>query len=149
MLNRYSHHPCLPLLSPAVVPHSCLSSIPLGSLTHQRINASTHQPSTLTPATHKHTHPTPTFHPTPPPCCCHPSQVSDALGLPDIKNRQWSIQETSALRGAGLFEGFDWCVAVAVAVAAAAVDVAVVAITLRFLSLPLMPLLLPLPLSLV
>ena len=37
-------------------------------------------------------------------------QVSDALGLPDIKNRQWSIQETSALRGAGLFEGFDWLV---------------------------------------
>jgi ADP-ribosylation factor-like protein 1 len=37
-------------------------------------------------------------------------QVSEALGLPEIKNRQWSIQETSALRGAGLFEGFDWCV---------------------------------------
>jgi ADP-ribosylation factor-like protein 1 len=37
-------------------------------------------------------------------------QVSDALGLPDIKNRQWSIQETSALKGAGLFEGFDWYV---------------------------------------
>jgi ADP-ribosylation factor-like protein 1 len=39
-------------------------------------------------------------------------QVSDALGLPDIKNRQWSIQETSALKGAGLFEGFDWYVIV-------------------------------------
>jgi ADP-ribosylation factor-like protein 1 len=35
-------------------------------------------------------------------------QVSEALGLAEIKNRQWSIQETSALRGAGLFEGFDW-----------------------------------------
>jgi len=35
-------------------------------------------------------------------------QVSDALGLPEIKNRQWSIQETSALKGSGLFEGFDW-----------------------------------------
>jgi hypothetical protein len=35
-------------------------------------------------------------------------QVSEALGLPDIKNRQWSIQETSALKGSGLFEGFDW-----------------------------------------
>jgi ADP-ribosylation factor-like protein 1 len=35
-------------------------------------------------------------------------QVSEGLGLADIKNRQWSIQETSALRGAGLFEGFDW-----------------------------------------
>lgn len=38
----------------------------------------------------------------------HPVKVSEALGLPDIKNRQWSIQETSALKGAGLFEGFDW-----------------------------------------
>lgn len=37
-------------------------------------------------------------------------QISDALGLPTIKNRQWSIQETSALKGAGLFEGFDWLV---------------------------------------
>jgi ADP-ribosylation factor-like protein 1 len=36
--------------------------------------------------------------------------VSEALGLSDIKNRQWSIQETSALKGAGLFEGFDWLV---------------------------------------
>ena len=37
-------------------------------------------------------------------------QVSDAMGLPEIKNRQWSIQETSALNGNGLFEGFDWLV---------------------------------------
>lgn len=37
-------------------------------------------------------------------------QVSEGLGLSDIKNRQWSIQETSALRGGGLFEGFDWLV---------------------------------------
>eukprot|EP01039_Chlorochromonas_danica_P002856 gene2856-3120_t len=36
--------------------------------------------------------------------------VSEALGLSEIKNRQWSIQETSALKGAGLFEGFDWLV---------------------------------------
>jgi ADP-ribosylation factor-like protein 1 len=35
-------------------------------------------------------------------------QVSEALGLPEIRNRQWSIQETSALKGSGLFEGFDW-----------------------------------------
>lgn len=34
--------------------------------------------------------------------------ISDSLGLSDIKNRQWSIQETSALKGSGLFEGFDW-----------------------------------------
>lgn len=36
--------------------------------------------------------------------------VSEALGLSEIKNRQWSIQETSALKGSGLFEGFDWLV---------------------------------------
>lgn len=41
-------------------------------------------------------------------CTC--LQVSEGLGLPDIKTRQWSIQETSALRGEGLFEGFDWLV---------------------------------------
>jgi ADP-ribosylation factor-like protein 1 len=37
-------------------------------------------------------------------------QISDALGLPEVRNRQWSIQETSALQGKGLFEGFDWLV---------------------------------------
>ena len=37
-------------------------------------------------------------------------QISDALGLPEVRNRQWSIQETSALKGKGLFEGFDWLV---------------------------------------
>uniref|UniRef100_A0A7S2DEW5 Uncharacterized protein n=1 Tax=Octactis speculum TaxID=3111310 RepID=A0A7S2DEW5_9STRA len=36
--------------------------------------------------------------------------VSEALRLPDIRNRQWSIQETCALKGKGLFEGFDWLV---------------------------------------
>ncbi len=35
-------------------------------------------------------------------------QVSDALGLSELKSRQWSIHETSALQGRGLFEGFDW-----------------------------------------
>jgi ADP-ribosylation factor-like protein 1 len=35
-------------------------------------------------------------------------QVSERMGLSDIKSRQWSIQETSALKGNGLFEGFDW-----------------------------------------
>mmetsp|Transcript_18915 Transcript_18915/g.64091 ORF Transcript_18915/g.64091 Transcript_18915/m.64091 type:complete len:185 (-) Transcript_18915:196-750(-) len=39
-------------------------------------------------------------------------QVSESLGLPDIKNRQWSIHETSAVLGNGLFEGFDWLVGV-------------------------------------
>ena len=38
-------------------------------------------------------------------------QVSDALGLSDIKTRQWSICETAALSNpASLFEGFDWVV---------------------------------------
>ena len=37
-------------------------------------------------------------------------QISDALGLPEVRNRQWSILETSALKGKGLFEGFDWLV---------------------------------------
>jgi hypothetical protein len=36
--------------------------------------------------------------------------VSEALGLTTIRNRQWSIQETSATNGRGLFEGFDWYV---------------------------------------
>lgn len=35
-------------------------------------------------------------------------QISEALGLPNLRNRQWSIQETSATKGKGLFEGFDW-----------------------------------------
>ena len=34
-------------------------------------------------------------------------QLSDAIGLAAIKNRQWSIQETSATQGKGLFDGFD------------------------------------------
>mmetsp|Transcript_21612 Transcript_21612/g.48844 ORF Transcript_21612/g.48844 Transcript_21612/m.48844 type:complete len:185 (+) Transcript_21612:117-671(+) len=36
--------------------------------------------------------------------------VSEALRLTEIRNRQWSIQETCALQGNGLFEGFDWLV---------------------------------------
>ncbi|GMH60683.1 hypothetical protein TrRE_jg3868 [Triparma retinervis] len=37
-------------------------------------------------------------------------QISEGMGLPEIRDRQWSIQETSALKGKGLFEGFDWLV---------------------------------------
>lgn len=33
------------------------------------------------------------------------------MGLSDIRNRQWSIKETTATEGAGLFDGFDWYVA--------------------------------------
>lgn len=36
------------------------------------------------------------------------AQLSEAMGLSAIRNRQWSIQETSATHGKGLFEGFDW-----------------------------------------
>ena len=38
------------------------------------------------------------------------AEITEALGLTSIKNRQWSIQETSAAKGKGLFEGFDWLV---------------------------------------
>jgi ADP-ribosylation factor-like protein 1 len=34
--------------------------------------------------------------------------ISQQLGLTNIKKRQYSIQATSALKGEGLFEGFDW-----------------------------------------
>lgn len=36
--------------------------------------------------------------------------LSEALGLAAIKNRQWTIQETSATEGKGLTAGFDWLV---------------------------------------
>ena len=34
--------------------------------------------------------------------------VSEALELHKIKNRQWSIFTTAAIKGEGLFEGLDW-----------------------------------------
>jgi len=34
--------------------------------------------------------------------------VAEGLGLPDIKNRDWAIFKTSAIKGDGLFEGLDW-----------------------------------------
>ena len=36
------------------------------------------------------------------------AQVSEAMDLASIRGRQWIIQETSASKGKGLFEGFDW-----------------------------------------
>lgn len=36
------------------------------------------------------------------------AQVAEGLGLTDIKNRDWSIFKTSAVKGEGLFEGLDW-----------------------------------------
>eukprot|EP00803_Ostreobium_quekettii_P011219 evm.model.scf_1791.4 EVM.evm.TU.scf_1791.4 scf_1791:24638-26871(+) len=34
--------------------------------------------------------------------------VAEGLGLHQIKNRDWSIFKTSAIKGVGLFEGLDW-----------------------------------------
>lgn len=36
------------------------------------------------------------------------AQVAEGLGLTDIKNRDWTIFKTSAIKGDGLFEGLDW-----------------------------------------
>jgi ADP-ribosylation factor-like protein 1 len=36
------------------------------------------------------------------------ASVSEALGLSTLKNRQWSIFTTSAVKGVGLTEGLDW-----------------------------------------
>ncbi|EIE83313.1 ADP-ribosylation factor-like protein 1 [Rhizopus delemar RA 99-880] len=36
------------------------------------------------------------------------AEVADALGLSTLKNRQYSIYKTSALKGEGLTEGLDW-----------------------------------------
>jgi len=38
------------------------------------------------------------------------SAISEHLNLTSIKNRQWSIQETEAINGKGMYEGFDWLV---------------------------------------
>merc|ERR1712216_226415 len=34
--------------------------------------------------------------------------VPEGLGLHNIKNRQWAIFKTSAIKGEGLFEGLEW-----------------------------------------
>jgi len=39
-----------------------------------------------------------------------PAQVSEALGLTDLRQREWQIMGCSALTGEGLFEGMDWLV---------------------------------------
>ena len=40
-----------------------------------------------------------------------PSEVIvEKLGLGDLKNRQWSIFRTSAIKGGGLTDGLDWLV---------------------------------------
>jgi ADP-ribosylation factor 1/2 len=37
-----------------------------------------------------------------------PAEVSEGLGLHDLKNRIWHIQGTCALRAEGLYDGLDW-----------------------------------------
>ncbi|ORY05122.1 ARF/SAR superfamily [Basidiobolus meristosporus CBS 931.73] len=39
-----------------------------------------------------------------------PAEVSEGLGLDLLRNRQWSIYKTSAIKGEGLTEGLDWLV---------------------------------------
>jgi ADP-ribosylation factor-like protein 1 len=38
------------------------------------------------------------------------AQISEGLGLPTLKNRQWAIFKASAIKGVGLYEGLDWYV---------------------------------------
>lgn len=40
-----------------------------------------------------------------------PAEVSEGLGLDTLKNRQWSIFKSCAIKGEGLEEGLDWCAA--------------------------------------
>jgi ADP-ribosylation factor-like protein 5B len=39
-----------------------------------------------------------------------PAQVSEALGLTNLRQREWQIMGCSALTGEGLMEGMDWMV---------------------------------------
>lgn len=38
------------------------------------------------------------------------AEVSEALGLSNLKSRTWAIFKTSAKQGTGLDEAMDWCV---------------------------------------
>lgn len=40
------------------------------------------------------------------------TEVSQGLGLTDIRNRQWAIFQSSAVQGVGINEGLDWLVTV-------------------------------------
>ncbi|RWW42748.1 hypothetical protein BHE74_00051668, partial [Ensete ventricosum] len=39
-----------------------------------------------------------------------PMEISEGLGLYDLRNRTWHVQGTCALTGDGLYEGLDWLV---------------------------------------
>ena len=36
------------------------------------------------------------------------AKISEALGLTEIRDRKWTIIESSASTGKGLVDGFDW-----------------------------------------
>lgn len=36
------------------------------------------------------------------------SDISEKLGLPEMRNRSWFIQASSATNGDGLFDGLEW-----------------------------------------
>uniref|UniRef100_A0A061QX77 Arf/Sar family, other n=1 Tax=Tetraselmis sp. GSL018 TaxID=582737 RepID=A0A061QX77_9CHLO len=40
--------------------------------------------------------------------CLAPSEVCEALGLPEMRHRRWHVQAAIAIRGEGLYEGLDW-----------------------------------------
>uniref|UniRef100_A0A8R7QNR3 ADP-ribosylation factor n=2 Tax=Triticum TaxID=4564 RepID=A0A8R7QNR3_TRIUA len=37
-----------------------------------------------------------------------PAEVSEGLGLHDLKNKIWHIQGACAIRGEGIYDGLDW-----------------------------------------
>ncbi|CAK8672397.1 ADP-ribosylation factor 2-like [Clavelina lepadiformis] len=42
------------------------------------------------------------------PNACAAAEISEKLGLTNMRNRQWYIQATCATSGDGLYEGLDW-----------------------------------------
>lgn len=40
--------------------------------------------------------------------CASPTEVCEALGLPELRSRRWHVQSAIAIRGEGLYEGLDW-----------------------------------------
>lgn len=35
-------------------------------------------------------------------------KISEFLGLSELRNREWSINKTSAIKGVGIKEGMEW-----------------------------------------
>ncbi|XP_058510192.1 ADP-ribosylation factor 2a [Solea solea] len=42
------------------------------------------------------------------PNACNAAEITEKLGLPGLRNRNWYIQATCATSGDGLYEGLDW-----------------------------------------